>query len=113
MANEDLYFDLPTENTTNPADILFSLPNQMTGDLFINMWLIALYGVLTISATRYQQPLDQASLFGSFGTFMVTFLLVLLSSFTDTAIAGGNQLIPAAVLLAANLLWNFMTGGRY
>jgi hypothetical protein len=80
--------------------------------MFINMWLAALYGVLTIGATRYGQSIQAGSLFASFGTFIVAFLLVILSGFMDTAIAGGNQLIPAAVLLAVNMLWNYMSGGR-
>jgi len=113
MDTEDLYFEMPTENVTGPSDVLFTIPNQMTGDLYINIWLAGLYGVLTIGATRYQQSLPEASLYASFGTFITTFMLVILSSFTGVAIAGGNQLIPAAVLLAANLLWNYMTGGRY
>jgi len=113
MANEEMYFELPSNTTTGPADVLFTVPNQMTGNMFINMWLAGLYGVLLIGATRYNQPLEAASLFASFGTFIVTFMLVLLSSFTETAIAGGNQLIPVTVLLVGNLLWNYMTGGRY
>jgi len=111
MAN-DMYFELPSNTTTSPADVLFGLPNQMTGDLFINMWLAGVYGVLLIGATRYNQSLESSSLFASFGTFIVTFLLVLLSSFVDTTIAGTNQLIPVTVLLMANLLWNYMKGGR-
>lgn len=112
MSNEDLYFELPSNETTSPADVLFTVPGEMTGGMYINLWLAAVYGVLMIGATRYQQPIEKASLFASFGTFIVTFLLVALSSFTSTAIAGGNQLIAAAVILMANIVWNYMTGGR-
>lgn len=110
---EEMYFELPSNTTTSPADVLFTVPNQMTEGMFINMWLAALYGVLLIGATRYNQSLEAGSLFASFGTFVVTFLLVLTGSFLDTAIAGGNQLIPVTVLLMGNLLWNYMSGGRY
>lgn len=110
MAN-DLYFELPN-GTTNPAEIIFATPNDMTGGMFINMWLAGLYGVLMIGASRYGQPIQASSLFASFGTFIVTFLLVVMSSFTSVPIAGGNQLIPAAMLLAGNMLWNYMSGGR-
>ena len=110
MAN-DLYYELPN-GTTNPAEILFATPNEYTGGMFINMWLAGLYGVLLIGASRYGQPIQAASLFASFGTFIVTFLLVIMSGFTSVPIAGGNQLIPAAMVLAGNLLWNYMSGGR-
>jgi len=109
MSN-DLYYSLPN-GTTNPAEVLFTLPNSYTGGMFINIWLAGLYGVLTIGATRYGQSVQAGSLFASFGTFIVAFLLVLLSGFTNTVIAGGNQLIPAAMLLAGNILWNYMSGG--
>lgn len=112
MNKEELYFALPTENTTGPVDVLFTIPNQMTGNLFVSIWLVGVYGVFTIGATRYQQSIEEASLFGSFATFFAAFILVLLSSYTEVPIAGGNQLLPAALLLAANLLWNYMTGGR-
>jgi len=112
MTQEEMYFQMPSNQTTGPAEVLFTLPNQMTGGVFVNMWLAALYGVLMIGATRYQQSIQAASLFASFGTFTVTFLLVALSSFVDVAIAGGNQLIAAAVLLMANMVWNYMSGGR-
>jgi len=110
MSNE-LYYSLPN-GTTNPAEVLFTLPNQYTGGMFINIWLAGLYGVLTIGATRYGQSIQAGSLFASFGTFITAFLLVLLSGFLGTPVAGGNQLIPAAVLLAGNLLWNYMSGGN-
>jgi len=106
---DDLYYELPNA-TTNPAEILFALPNQYTGGLFINIWLAGLYGVLLIGATRFGQNIQAGSLFASFGTFIVTFLLVLLSGFISTPIAGGNQLIPVTMLLAGNLLWNYMSG---
>jgi len=108
---KDLYFELPN-GTVNPAEIIFATPNDFTGGMFINMWLAGLYGVLLIGASRYGQPIQASSLFASFGTFIVTFLLVVMSSFTNVPIAGGNQLIPAAVILAGNLLWNYMSGGR-
>lgn len=111
MPQQDMYFELPTNTTTGPADALFTVPNQMTDHLFINMWLAGLYGVLLIGATRYNQPLEAASLFASFGTFVVTFMLVLLGSYLKTPIAGGNQLIPVTVLLMGNLLWNYMSRG--
>jgi len=107
---ENLYFELPN-GTTNPAEVLFTLPNEYTGGIFINVWLMGVYGVLMIGASRYGQSIQASSLFASFGTFIVSFLLVVLSSFLPTPIAGGNQLIPAAVILAANLLWNYMTRG--
>ena len=109
MSN-DLYYSLPN-GTTNPAEVIFTLPNQYTGGVFINLWLAGLYGVLTIGATRYGQSIQSSSLFASFGTFIVTFLLVLLSGFLDSPIAGGNQLIPVSVLLAVNMLWSYMSGG--
>jgi len=108
---ENLYFELPN-GTANPAEVLFATPNQYTDGMFINMWLAGLYGVLMIGATRFGQSIQASSLFAAFGTFIVTFLLVVMSSFTSIPIAGGNQLIPAAMLLAANLLWNYMSGGR-
>lgn len=110
MVSEDLYYQLPN-GTTNPAEVMFTLPNQYTEGMFINIWLAGVYGVLTIGASRYGQSIQASSLFASFGTFIVAFLLVLLSGFMNVPVAGGNQLIPAAVLLAANMLWNYMTGG--
>lgn len=110
---KELYFELPSNTTTGPADVLFTIPGEMTGGVFINLWIAAMYGVLMIGATRYDQSVRAASLFASFGTFIVTFILVALSSFVDTPIAGGNQLIIASVLLMANLVWNYMNGGRY
>lgn len=108
--SDHLYHSLPN-GTTNPAEIIFSLPNQYTGGMFISFWLAGLYGVLLIGATRYSQSLQSGSLFASFGTFITTFLLVLLSGFLNTPVAGGNQLIPAAVLLAVNMLWSYMSNG--
>lgn len=109
---EDLYFELPTD-VTNPSQVLFSIPNQMTGGQFINIWITGLYGVLLIGATRYQQSLQAASLYASYGTFIITFLVVILGSYLPVPVAGGNQLIPATVILVANMLWNFMSGGRF
>jgi len=112
MKNEDLYFQLPTEETTNPLDVLFQIPGEMTGGMYVNVWLAGLYGVLMLGALQYNQDYRSSSLFASFGTFITAFMLVILSGFTSEPVAGGNQLIPAAVVLAANLLWNYISGGR-
>lgn len=95
----------------SPIDVFFTLPNQVTGGLYINIWLIGLYSVMTIGATQFGQRLRSASMYSSFATFIVTFLLVLLSRFTSEPIAGGNQLIPVTVLLMANILWNYVAAG--
>jgi len=106
-----MYFELPQNGTITPSDVLFTIPNEMTEGVFINLWLVALYGLLTIGSTRYNQSIQAGSMFAAYGTFIITFLLVLLSSFTNVPIAGGNQLIAAAVILVANMLWNYMTRG--
>jgi len=104
---EDFFYEMPN-GTLNPAEVMFTLPNQYTGNMFVSIWLAGLYGVLFIGSVGFTKRVKPSSLFASFGTFIVTFLLVLLSSFTSTPIAGGNQLIPAVILLIANILWNYM-----
>lgn len=108
--SSDFYYQIPNK-TTNPADLLFTTPNQYTEGAFINIWLFGVYGVFFIGATLFSNDLAKNSLFASFVTFITTFLLVLLSGMTDIAVAGGNQLIPAIVILLANLLWNYMKSG--
>lgn len=95
----------------NPVDVFFTLPNALTGGLYINIWLIGLYSVMVVGATQFNQRLRTASMYSSFVTFLVTFLLVLLGRFTSEPVAGGNQLIPATVFLMANILWNYLEGG--
>lgn len=95
----------------NPVDVLFTLPNTLTGGLYINIWLIGLYSVMVIGATQFNQRLKTASMYSSFVTFLATFLLVLFSRFTSEPVAGGNQLIPATVFLMGNLIWNYLDNG--
>lgn len=108
----EMYYPLPGNETLTPVDVLFTIPNEMTNHLYINMWLFALYGILTVGATRFSQSTQSGSLYAAYGTFIVAFLLVALSGFTQTPVAGENQLIPAGLLLAANMLWNYMTRRR-
>lgn len=101
---------LPGE-AISPVDVFFTLPNQLTGGLYINVFLFGVYGLFLIGGTLYQQRLRSASMYASFSTFLVTFLLVLLGRFTSEPIAGGTQLIPVTIVLMGNLLWNYLSSG--
>lgn len=117
MNREDWFFQLPGENV-GILDIIFGLPNQWTGGQFINMLITGFYGTFFIAAMYMQDRpnIQDASVYASAGTFIMTFGMVLLSAYTDATVAGENQLIPVAVIFLASLVWNYLTndsGGVY
>lgn len=110
MNREDWFFQLPGENV-DILDIYLELPNQWTNGQFINMLITGLYGTFFIAAMYMQDHpnIQDASVYAGAGTFIMTFGLVLLSGYTDTAVAGENQLIPVTVVLLASIVWNYVS----
>jgi len=100
-------YPVPTDMTFTQA--MFGQPMKYTGNLYIDFWLIGFFGIMFTGAMIYGQGGRKSSLFASFGTFIVAFLLTILSSYTSVPIAGGNQLIPATVLLLGSIVWNYMS----
>jgi len=100
---ENFYFELP-KGTLKVEDVLFNLPQQYTGGLYINIWLTGLFGILFMGGLTYGQGGIKSSLFAGFGTFIVTFILTL------GGWAGGNQLIPAPVGFIAVTAYVIMEG---
>lgn len=101
---DDFVYEVPN-STIGVEDVLFKLPNQYTDGAFINFWLTGVFGILFIGGLTYGQGGKKSSLFASFGTFIITFLMTL------AGFAGGNQLIPATVILLATLVLNYMDKG--
>jgi len=101
----DNYFYQMPNSTINVEDALFNLPQQYTDGMFINFWLFGVFGILFIGSLRFQMGARHASMFAGFGTFIVTFLLTL------GGWAGGNQLLPATIVLLLALAWNYTSGG--
>lgn len=97
---EDFIYQLPGKDA-RVEDILFNLPQQFTDGAFINIWLFGFFGITFLTSLRFRVPAQNASLFASFGTFIITFL------FTLAGFAGGNQLIPALLLVLVSLAWNY------
>lgn len=107
MASENLtqgfMFEIPS-NTTRIGDLMFGTPMQYTDGLFINIFLIGFFSMLTIGAAAYQTQVRKTLIFSSFATFGLTFLL------SFAGYAGGNQLIPTAVLFMLIVAYNIMAG---
>lgn len=112
MENENWMFQLP-EGEMTILEAVFGLPNQWTDGQFINMMIAGLYGTFFIAAMQLQDRpnLHDASVYAGLGTFVSTFGLVLLSGYTDTMVAGQNQLIPVAMILISGILWKYMSSG--
>jgi len=110
MNREDWFFQLPDKDI-GILDILFGLPNQWTNGQYINMLITGLYGTFFIAAMYMQDRPDikDASVYAGAGTFIMTFGMVLLSSYTDATVAGENQLIPVTVLLLVLVIWNYVS----
>ena len=103
MASSDFIYKLP--NSTDIGDVMLGTPMQYTGGQFINIFIIGFFAMLTIGAIQYQVRVKKALIYSSFSTFMVTFL------FTLAGYAGGNQLIPTAVLFIIITAYNIISGG--
>lgn len=106
MANnltEGFMYELPS-NTTRVGDVLFGTPMQYTGGLYINVFLIGFFSMLTIGSLNYNIKPAKSLVYSTFGTFGLTFLLSL------AGYAGGNQLIPAAVAFIAVTAFNIVLG---
>jgi len=104
-------YEIPSE--MNLIEAFFGMPQKWTDGMFINVFITGIFGTLFISSMIFTKDPRKSSLFSSFGTFITVFLLTLLSSFSNTPIAGGNQLIPAAILLIITIIWNRTGGGRF
>lgn len=101
---DDYVYEIPNSTLSIP-DILYQLPMDYTGGLYINIWLFGLYGILFIGSLQFQMGVRKAGLFTSFGGFVVTFLLTL------AGFAGTNQLIPATVVLIGAIFINHLQSG--
>lgn len=100
-ANSSSYFyEIP--NSTDIGEVMLGTPMQYTGGQFINIILIGFFAMLTIGAVQYQIRVKKALVYSSFSTFILTFL------FTMAGYAGGNQLVPAAVLFISITAYNVM-----
>lgn len=102
---EDYIYEMPN-GTTNVQDVLFNLPNQYTDGAYINIWLTGVFGCFFIGSLFLGNGAKESSLFAAFGTFITTFLL------TIAGFAGGNQLIPATVILLITMVVNYMQSRR-
>lgn len=94
-------YEIPT-NTTDVGGLLMGTPMMYTDGFFINVFLIGFFSILTIGATAYKVPIEKATVYSSFATFLLTFL------FAMAGYAGGNQLIPAAVIFILITVYNVM-----
>lgn len=113
MSVEDWMFQLPT-GEIGILDIMFGIPNMWTDGMYINMLVAGFFGVFFISSMYMQDrpDLQNASIYSSVGTFIITLGLVILSTYTDSQIAGENQLIPVAVVMIASILWAYISKGE-
>ena len=113
MSNEDWMFQLPDGEMTL-LDAMFGLPNQWTGGQFINMLLAGFYGTFFIAAMQLRERpnIQDASIYAGIGTFITTFGFFLLSGYTNTTIAGENQMIPVTMVLLLSIVWKYMSGGE-
>jgi hypothetical protein len=107
---ENIY-EIPTD--MNLIEAFFGMPQKWTDGMFINVFITGIFGTLFISSMIFVRDPRKASLYSSFGTFITVFLLTMLSGFSSVPIAGGNQLIPAAILLIITIIWNRAGGGRF
>lgn len=105
MAINDSYVYQMPSGTLQIEDVLFTLPNQYTGNAYINIWLIAMWSIFFIGGIAFNQGPKRSSLYAGFGGFIATFLLTL------GGWAGGNQLIPATIFFLATLAINYVDGG--
>jgi len=112
MANENWFFQMPQGEITI-LDVLFGIPNQWTDGMYINMLITGFYGTFFIASMQMQErpDLKEASIYAGVGTFMVTLSFVLLSTYTNTTVAGQNQLIPAALVMLASIIWKYVSTG--
>lgn len=105
MANSSSFFyEIP--NSTDIGEVMLGTPMQYTGGQFINIFLIGFFAMLTIGAIQYRVRVKKALIYSSFSTFMLTFLFAL------AGYAGGNQLIPSAVLFMTITAYNIIGGGK-
>jgi hypothetical protein len=99
-SNYTYWHEIP--NSTSIGEVMMGAPMQYTGGQFINIFLIGFFALLTIGAVQYQKPVKKAVVYSSFSTFILTFL------FTVAGYAGGNQMIPAAVVFITATAYNVM-----
>lgn len=116
MENDDWMFNIPDMKDMGILDVVFGIPNEWTGGMFINMFLAGFFGTLYISSTYMQTRPDtrDAALYASTGTFTLTLIFTLVSTYTDATVAGENQLITVTVVLIGSIAWNYLSseGGR-
>jgi len=103
MTNTSFIYKIP-ENTTNIGEVMMETPQAYTGGMFINLFLIGFFMLLTIGAVQYKVAMKKAVVYSTYATFLLTFLLSL------AGFAGGNQLIPAAVAFIAVTAYTIMEG---
>jgi len=104
MAANTTQFWHEIPNSTSIGETLMGTPMTYTGGQFINIFLIGFFTMLTIGAVQYQIQVKKAVVYSSFSTFIATFILSI------AGYAGGNQLIPAAVVFIAVTAYNVMEG---
>lgn len=103
MANQTFIYEIP-ENTTSIGEVMMGTPQAYTDGMFINLFLIGFFMMLTIGAVQYRVQMKKALVYSTFATFLLTFL------FSLAGYAGGNQLIPAAVAFIAVTAYTIMEG---
>jgi len=112
MANENWFFQMPQGEITI-LDVLFGIPNQWTDGMYINMLITGLYGTFFIASMQLQETsdLEKAGIYAGVGTFIMTLGFVLLSTYTNTTVAGEKQLIPTAIVMIASIIWRYISTG--
>jgi len=107
---QDWMFEIPTGSDFSLIEFLFGYPMQYTDGQYVNILLFGVFGTFFIGSMYQQNRADihTSTLYASIGTFVTTFLLSILSTMTETTIAGQNQLIPATMILIAAIIWNYM-----
>ena len=111
MQNDDWMFQITDIEDLGLLQIFFGIPNEWTGDMFINMLLGGIFGTLFVSSMYMQTRAEtkDAAIYASTGTFTMTLLFTLLSTYTDATVAGENQLIISTIILIASIGWKYLS----
>jgi len=96
MANDSFTY-APPNASSDLSDLLFGLPNQYTGGLYTNIWLMGLFAMVFIGGLKATGRADNAAIFASFATFITTFMLTILG------FAGENQIIGVTVVFIGSM----------